>query len=90
MSDYITTAIVVIAVGIQIYGAIGLTLCVITLRRALRELECLNDDGSSPPPPKPPMIKLPRLSRRMPEPEPGGTKVYQTEAWDEGLERTDV
>jgi len=36
--------------------------------------------------------KLPRLSRRQPEPEPGGTKVYPNdkEVWDQGLERTEV
>ena len=51
------------------------------------QLITLNADGT---PPATPIRKLPRLSRRQPEPEPGGTKVYPREAWDEGLERTDV
>jgi len=60
------------------------------LRDIERRLDAMIDDSGAPPATLVP--KLPRLSRRMPEPEPGGTKVYpnSSEVWDQGLERTDV
>lgn len=90
-SDPILIGIAVVAIGIQIYGAIGLTVCMMTMREALRQLEALNSDGGTTPPAIPTATrKVRRLFRHGTEPEPGGTKVYQAEPWDEGLERTDV
>ncbi len=88
MTEYLTIAIVVICVGLQVYGAIGLTICIITLRRAHQQLDELLAEETSPQSPAPP--KKIRLFRRQAEPEPGGTKVWPREPWDEGLEREDV
>jgi hypothetical protein len=85
--------VIVIVVLLLVYVAIVLTLGCVTLVNALRridqQLDALDDSGT---PPATAVPKLPRLSRRMPEPEPGGTKVYPNdkEVWDQGLERTDV
>jgi len=94
--EYIWLVIQAVGVIGQLCGAVACFLIFRTNREIRRNIAAMDDSGprfSSP-------IetlgddgkfrKLPRLSRRMPEPEPGGTKVYPREAWDEGLERTDV
>jgi len=88
-SETVIAAIVIFGT-VLIYCAVILTIAY----RTMRDIERMVDEAiaEESTPPTAPVLKLPRLSRRMPEPEPGGTKVYPNakEAWDEGLERTDV
>lgn len=84
--DYFWIAVAIFSIMVMLYGAIGLTYCMIQMKRVADVAEAMNEE----PPQTPPTAKPQRLFRRNPEPDPGGTKVYPAGQWDEGLERDDV